>query len=82
MSFFMSLVGQPKINKVKFFMPVSKLLKRPQTKFHTHTMGDSKAVKSKKNQDLSSGQNFLPAKFFLVSDILLKLQQRILICFC
>jgi len=65
----MSLVGQPKINKVNFFMPVSKLLKRPQTKFHTHTMSDLKAVKSKKIKiyrqvKISLQQNFFSLAIF------------------
>jgi len=37
----MSSVRQP---KVKFFLPTSKLMKRPQTKFHTHTMRESQVI--------------------------------------
>ena len=63
-------------------------MKRPQTKFHAHTLSHSIVIRSKKSQNLSlgqnlsQGQNFLAAEFFLVIDILLKLQQQILICFC
>ena len=50
-------------------MPVSKILKRPQTKFHTDTMGDSKAVKSKKIKiyrqvKISLQQNFFSLAIF------------------
>jgi len=44
-------------------------LKRPQTKFHAHTMRESQVIRSKKIQDLplghnlSLGQNFLAAEF-------------------
>jgi len=56
-------------------------MKRPQTKFHTDTMSDSKVIRSK-CQNLSSCQNFLQHRFFLFIDILLKLQQQILTYFC
>jgi len=56
-------------------------MKRPQTNFHADTMNHSEVVRSKKRTNLSLGQNFLAAEFFLVIDILLKLQQQILICF-
>jgi len=62
-------------------------MKRPQTKFHAHTMSESQVIRSKKSQNLSLcqnlslGQNFLAAQFFLFIDILLKLQQQIVICF-
>jgi len=81
----MLLIGQPKVNKVKTFLPFSKFMKRPQTKFHAHTMSESQAIRSK-NQNLSLGQNlsffFLTTQFYLFIDILLKLQQQTLICFC
>jgi len=43
-------------------------MKRPQTKFHTHTMSDFQAVRSKQSklslcQNLSLGQIFLPQFF-------------------
>jgi len=59
-------------------------MKRPQTKFHAHTMRVSQVIiKLKKSQNLSLGQTFFAAQFFLLNiDILLKLQQQILICFC
>jgi len=64
-------------------------MKHLQTKFHADPMRHSiKVIRSKKSpdvllgQNLSLGQNFLAAEFFLVIDILLKLQQHILICFC
>jgi len=37
-----------KINKVKIFLPFLKLMKRPQTKFHAHTMSESQVIRSKK----------------------------------
>jgi len=55
-------MGQP---KVKFFLPFSKFVKRPHTKFHADTMSDSKVIRSNKRrklsfcQNLSLGQNFL-----------------------
>ena len=77
------LVGQPKVNKVKIFLPFLKFKKRPQTKFHAHTMRLSQVIRSKKVKILSLGQIFFAAQFFLLNiDILLKLQQQILICFC
>jgi len=54
-------------------------MKRPQTKFHTHTMRGSQVNRSKRSQNLSLGQNvslgqnFLAAQFSLFIDILLKL---------
>jgi len=57
-------------------------MKRPQTKFHADTMRESQVIKSKKSQNLSLGQNFLAAEFFLFIDTSLKLQQQILMCFC
>jgi len=56
-------------------------MKRPQTKFPADTTSHSKVIRPKKSQNLSLGQNLLAAEFFLIIDILLKLQQ-ILICFC
>jgi len=44
-------------------------------------MSHSKVIKSTKVY-LLLGQNFLAVEFFLVINILLKLQQQILICFC
>jgi len=41
-------LGQPKVNKVKNFLPILKLMKRPQTKFYAHTMSDFKVIKTKK----------------------------------
>jgi len=45
-------------------------MKRPKTKFHTHTMRESQVIRSKKSQNLSLGQNFLEAEFFFSSSIL------------
>jgi len=44
---FVSFLGQPKVNKVKFFLPFSKFMKRPQTKFHAHTTRESQVIRSK-----------------------------------
>jgi len=38
-------------------------MKRPQTKFHAHTMRESQVIRSKKSQNSSLGQNFLAAEF-------------------
>jgi len=43
-------------------------MKRPQTKFHAHTMREFQVIRSKKSQNLSLGQNFLAAEFFLFID--------------
>jgi len=48
---------QPQVNKVKNFLPFLKLMKRPQTKFHAHTMSESQVIRSKKSQNLSLCQN-------------------------
>jgi len=40
--------GQPKVNKVKNFLPFLKFMKRPQTKFHAHTIRESQVIRSKK----------------------------------
>jgi len=45
-------------------------MKRPQTKFHAHTMRESQVIRSKNSQNLSLGenlslgQNLLAAQFF------------------
>jgi len=39
-------------------------MKRPQTKFHTDIVSESKVIRSNKSQNLSLGQNFLAAEFF------------------
>jgi len=41
-------LGQPKVNKVKIFLPFQKFMKRPQTKFHADTMSHFKVIRSKK----------------------------------
>jgi len=71
-------VGQPKVNKIKIFLPFWKFMKRPQTEFHAHTMRESQVIRS----NLSFCQIFLQQSFFSSSIVLLKLQQQILICFC
>ena len=72
-------LGQPKVNKFEIFLLFWKFMKRPQTKFHAHTMRESQVIRSKKSQsqNLSLCQNFLVAKFFPFIDTLLKLQQQI-----
>jgi len=62
-------------------------MKRPQTKFHSHTMRESQVIRSKKSKIIIRskfivGSNFSCYSFFLFIDILLKLQQLILTCFC
>jgi len=37
-------------------------MKRPQTKFHTDAMSNSKAITSKKRRNLSSTQNYREVK--------------------
>jgi len=49
----MSLVGQPKVNKIKNFLPFLEFMKHPQIKFHAHTMREYQAIRSKKSQNLS-----------------------------
>jgi len=44
-------------------------MKRPQTKFHAHTMRESQVIRKKSQnlslgQNLPLGQNFLTAQFF------------------
>ena len=86
---FYIITGQPKVKKVKNFLPFLKHMKRPQTKFHTHTMKESQVIRSKKVKIYHwvkiypLGQLFMQHSFFLnLLYILLKLQQQILICFC
>jgi len=64
-------------------------MKRPQTKFHAHTMRESQVIRSKKRSKFVIrtkfflGQTIFAAQIFLCNiDILLKLQQQILICLC
>jgi len=64
-------------------------MKRPQTKFYADTMSDCEVVtvgqKSQNlslDKNLSLGQNFFAAQFFIFINILLKLQKQILIYFC
>jgi len=77
----MLLLGQPKVSKVKIFLPFLKFMKRPQTKFHVHTMRVSQLIRSKSQnlplgQNLSLGQILFAAQFFILNiDFLLKLQQ-------
>jgi len=65
----MSSVGQPKVNKVKCFLPFLKLMKRPQTKFNAHTMRESQVIRSKKSKFIIRsifivGSTFLGTQFF------------------
>jgi len=64
-------------------------MKRPQTKFHAHTMRISQVIRSKKKSKFIIRSRFIvrsnffcSAVFLLNIDIFLKLQQQILICFC
>jgi len=57
-------------------------MKRPQTKFHTDTMSDSKVIKSKKVKIYCEVKILVQHNFFLFIDILVKQQQQILIRFC
>ena len=41
-------LGQPKVNKIKIFLPFPMFIKRPQTKFHAHTTGNPKLLGQKK----------------------------------
>jgi len=47
-AYVVSLLGQPKVNKVKIFLPFPKFMKCPQTKFHAYTMTESQVIRSKK----------------------------------
>jgi len=42
-------------------------MKRPQTKFHTHTMREYQIINSKKGQNLPLGQNLLLDQSFLAA---------------
>jgi len=63
-------------------------MKRPQTNFHADTMRKSQIISQKKSKfsirsKFIAGSDFHAAQFsFLFIDILLKLQQQMLICFC
>ena len=43
-----SWLGQPKVNKVKIFLPFLKLRKLLQTQFHAHTLRESQVIRLKK----------------------------------
>jgi len=43
-------VGQPKVNRVKNFLTLLKLMKRPQTRFHADTTRASEVLRSKKSE--------------------------------
>jgi len=63
-------------------------MKRPQTKYYAHTMSNSQFITFKKvkiNHYVKIYgwvKLFVQRSFFLFIDILFKLQQQILICFC
>jgi len=80
-----SQLRQPKINKVKIFLPFLKFMKRHKPSFTQIPWGNSTLLGQKKAKfitrpNLSIGQLLLEHRFLI--DILLKLQQQILICFC
>ena len=52
----LSLLGQPKVNEVKFFLPCLEVMKRPQTKFQVDAMRGFKVIKSRKSQNSALGQ--------------------------
>jgi len=66
-------------------------MKRPQTEFHAHAMRESQVIRSKKKSKFIIKSKFIlwskvsfscsTVVFFLI-DILLKLQEQIMICFC
>jgi len=53
-------------------------MKRPQTKFDADTMSNAQVITSK----FIVRSNFSWSTVFSLFDILLKLQQQILMCFC
>jgi len=60
-------------------------MKRPRTKFQAHTMTDSKVIRLKKSKfsirsTFIVGSKFVAAQFFILINILLKLQQQMLTC--
>jgi len=62
-------------------------VKHLQTKFHAHTMRESQVIRSKKVQiyhwvNIYCWVNLSCKSFFFFIDILLKIQQQRLICFC
>jgi len=56
-------------------------MKRQQTKFQVHTKKESQVIRSKKSKFIV-GSNVSSNSLYLFTNILLKLQQQILICFC
>ena len=56
-------LGQPKVNKVKFFLPCLEVMKRPQTKFQVDAMRGFKVIKSRKSQNSGLGQKKSLAHF-------------------
>jgi len=61
-------------------------MKRPQTKFHAHTMRESQVIRSKKvkfiiRSKFIAGSTCVAEVFFVFIDILLKLYQQILMFF-
>jgi len=54
---------EPKVNKVKFFLPFLKLMKCPHTEFHVHAMSNPKLL----SQNLSSGQNLWSGQTFFAA---------------
>ena len=53
---FVLLLRQPKVNKVKFFLPCLEVMKRPQTKFQVDATRGFKVIKSRKSQNSALGQ--------------------------
>jgi len=79
-------VGQPKVNEVKTFCLFQSLWNVHKSNFRlipwaTPKLLDQKSPISLLSQNVSLGQTFLAAQFFLFIDILLKVQQQILIYF-
>ena len=52
----MSSVGQPKVNRVKFFLHCLEVMKCPQTKFQVDAMRGFKVIKLRKTQNSGLGQ--------------------------
>ena len=65
----------------QIFKPVLNFIKRPQIKVHTDTTSDSKLWSQKKAKFIVRSKSSC-SRVFVFINILLKLQQYILMCFC
>jgi len=81
------LLGSPKVNEVKNFLPFLKLMKCKQTKFHAHTLREfqvtgQKKVKIYRWSDVSCSTVFSLYRFFIETATDIDMILQVLLRFC